>query len=48
MGLTDDVPMISCAGVDVKVKIDNFHIIKEWSKDGILFTNKTNAVDIVD
>ena len=42
----DDVQMISCAAINVKVKTDNFHIIKYKGKYRRLLTSKTNAVVI--
>ena len=47
MGITYDLKMIVCAAVDVKFKIDNFHIILERVKDRRLFTTKTKGVAVV-
>ena len=46
MVVMDDVQMISCAAINVKVKTDNFHIIKYKGKYRRLFTSKTKAVVI--
>ena len=48
MVVTDYVQTISGADVDVKFKIDGFHVIYERGEDKILFTSKTNVVAIVD